>query len=118
MRKVTEKAAQAFANGQTMASGNTKVMGGDSNFIVTLYGNVIATREGSKVILTDSGWRTATTKERLNGILSTLFTEKYRYGIVTHNKEWIINTYERQSDGSYLVMTSRLWHGSMEFNLL
>lgn len=71
MRKVTQVTAQALKNQTPLTMGNTSVMGGDGNTILTLHGNVIATVEGNKLLLTSSGWETNTTKERLNGILET-----------------------------------------------
>lgn len=105
MRKVTKKAAEAFINGHKMTSGNTKVMGGGDNFIMTLHDNVIATREGSRIILTDSGWQTATTKERLNGVLSEMHSEWRLYQL---SGKWYI------TDGAGV---RKDWVSPMEFEV-
>jgi len=75
MRQVTESTALAFKEGRPVSISNSKVMGDKNNCIYTLFDNVIATLEGDKLLLTDSGYKTATTKERLNGILSVFNSE-------------------------------------------
>lgn len=63
MRKVTEKAAEAMRHGYGMKSGNTTVH--------------------------DCGWTSATTKERLNGLLDTFGVPKR---IVQKGGEWFVVT--------------------------
>jgi len=119
MRKVTEKTAQAFYEGRATKSGNTKVLGNYQNTILTLHDNVIATIERSginsskadKLVLTDSGWQTVTTKERLNGVLSRFFGNKYR--IAQERGEWLFKTFDE--DG--LIMRDELWHGIKELEV-
>lgn len=101
MRKITRQSAQALIDGNSFNSGNMAVMGDESNSIMTLHGNTIATREGNKVLLTDSGWLTATTKERLNGVLS-LIGSKWR--LYQHQGEWYI------TDGCGV---RKNWNGSL-----
>lgn len=75
MRKVTQKAAQAMRDGQNMVSGNTRVH--SNGGVMELHGNTIAIYDSieGKLTLRDCGWQTVTTKERLNGILSTFSSE-------------------------------------------
>lgn len=77
MRKVTIKAANAMRDGYNMTSGNTRVHS-DGN-VMELHGNTIAIydRLERKLTLRDSGWTSATTKERLNGLLDVFGVECY-----------------------------------------
>lgn len=68
MRTITKKIAIAFKAGQGKAIGNTSTDGS----AVFLHGNKIMERREGKILCSLSGWNTATTRERLNGILSTL----------------------------------------------
>jgi hypothetical protein len=69
MRKVTQKIAKAFAQGEPAASGNTTT---DGNAI-WLHGNRIAQREmDGTVWVTLAGWPTVTTRERINGLCEEL----------------------------------------------
>ena len=101
MRKVTEKAAQAMRDGENMTSGNTRVHSNGS--VMELHGNTIAIYDRTEGVLTlrDCGWTSATTKERLNGIL-TAFNSKWR--IYQHQGEW------RYTDG---MGASHKWAGFM-----
>lgn len=77
MRKVTEKAVAAFVAGQNFNSANTKVEVRDGESFLYLHGNMIAhlfnqTNGKKGLFITTCGWETNTTKERLNGVLSSL----------------------------------------------
>ncbi len=73
MRLVTRQAVNAFMNGSKFKSGNTQVKKLDNgNTVMFLHGNTIAVRDSKGISLFDCGWRTVTTKERLNGILEHL----------------------------------------------
>lgn len=77
MRKVTIKAAQALKNMEKMTSGNTRVAIESRAFgdttkrvaVMYLHNNQIAIFDGELLTLSDAGWQTVTTKERLNGTL-------------------------------------------------
>jgi hypothetical protein len=72
MRKVTMKAAEAMRDGYKMRSRNTEVTARSGNVSsMFLHGNCIAVLDHLTDTLTlySAGWLTATTKERLNGIL-------------------------------------------------
>jgi hypothetical protein len=70
MRKITRQACEAFIARKRFSSGNTSTDGQS----LYLHGNRIASRlNGSDTILiSDAGWRTKTTRERLNGLLECL----------------------------------------------
>jgi len=82
MRKVTEQVCNAFLRGQSASVGNTRTDGK----AIYLHGNLIAEwldnpKETNirpcRVRLTDAGWQSATTKERLNGLMQ-LMGKPYR----------------------------------------
>jgi len=77
MRKVTNEIANAFAQGESKAAGNTWTDGK----AVFLHGNKIVERTDDGILMTLAGWNTSTTRERLNGIAQVLgldasFTQK------------------------------------------
>lgn len=71
-RKITDKVVNAFINGQRFKSGNDFTDG----TTMTLHGNEIAKKEGNEVWITNAGWATKTTKERLNGIPGVSIQQK------------------------------------------
>ena len=87
MRKVTEKAVQAFVAGRNFSQGNTRVSVVDGHDVaLALHGNVIAlldTRTGI-VQVNNKGYDTNTTKERLNGVISAFGGDT----IYQKNWEW------------------------------
>jgi hypothetical protein len=68
MRKVTRQVCEAFVRGEKKTVGNTYTNGNE----LRLHGNLIARKENGQIILSDCGWQTVTTKERLNGLLDIL----------------------------------------------
>ena len=58
--------------GREFRSGNTTLDNTDHGQIVRLHGNKIAQLDGSTLYLSSAGYETATTKSRLNAILSVL----------------------------------------------
>lgn len=94
MRKITRRAVKAFILGKHFAGDNTvaRIKKGPENAWIhelILHGHTIAkakkvNAEGPKPLsryddiwLSDAGWQTQTTKERLNGLLRLL----YEYGL-------------------------------------
>lgn len=66
MRKISKQAADAVIFGSSFKKSNTevrKVIGGTRMF---LYGNLIAENINGKLRITNSGWFTNVTKDRLN----------------------------------------------------
>jgi hypothetical protein len=71
MRKVTKQAISAFMNGERFSMGNTAVIVLPNVTVLLLHGNEIAYRynDPQKTLsITNAGWFSNTTKERLNGI--------------------------------------------------
>lgn len=72
MRKITDKAARAFMTGEAFKGDNTAVYTDGEDVCLALHGHVIARRRmyrGLSLQVSLCGWGTATTRERLNGIL-------------------------------------------------
>ena len=88
MRKITRDAVLALRNGYHFGRDNTRV---DYNikkdrWEMLLHNNLIAYRtcEVYEIYIRDAGWRTSTTKERLNGILKgrgTIFQKDFEWYI-------------------------------------
>ena len=69
MRKITIDSVNAFLNRQTFKRQNMEVTSFDDSFYLKLHGNTIAVLHGDgTLMITDAGWQTNTTKERLNGL--------------------------------------------------
>ena len=68
MRKITADAVRAFRNRQPFKRGNTLVKVFDNSVVLCLHGNMIAelATDGA-LYISDGGWQSNTTKERLNG---------------------------------------------------
>ncbi len=78
MRKITKKAADAFINGYNFKKDNTEVIS-QVTTVMRLHGNNIAIKENDKIKLNHCGWKTPTTKERLNGILAYVLEPRHIY---------------------------------------
>ena len=73
MRKIEELMIQAIRLGKNFERDNTKVVHlEDGQCNVLLHGNHIAAITEQRLILSHAGWRTPTTKSRLNAILNGL----------------------------------------------
>jgi len=71
MRTITEKSIEKFLNAETFKSGNTSVEVLPNVTILKLFGNAIAYQYNDPertLSITNCGYETATTKERLNGL--------------------------------------------------
>ena len=74
MRQITQDAAIAFANNRPFKRDNTEVRVTEGNTQLVLHKSVIAARfvGSGKVMFTLAGYGTATTRERVNGLLQYL----------------------------------------------
>ena len=84
MRKIAQTSVNAFINGEVFKQDNTEIKIVDGDIVFNLHGNTIArlTDNQHKLIISDCGWRTNTTKERLNGIL-----EEFNKGYIKQSKK-------------------------------
>lgn len=86
MRTLTQKAVEAFMNAEKFKSPNTTVEVLPNVTILKLFGNAIAYRYNDPertLSITNCGWKTNTTKERLNAIPGVNINQK--------NKVWYLN---------------------------
>lgn len=85
MRKIESDMLKCVRNSRAKSLGNTEVfITGGCNGAVALFGNTIAYFDGDLFItVRDGGWRTATTKSRLNALLNTT-----GYRIWQRKNEW------------------------------
>ena len=84
MRIITEKSVRAFMNATPFKSGNMHVT--HTPFDGTrmyLHGNCIAHRDADGIFISNAGWESNTTKERLNGILDWLNQPRI------YQKDWV-----------------------------
>ena len=88
-RKITEDACKAFHNGYDFKKSNTEIgsyyeSGSDDfGWCMWLHNNGIAKRMDGKLYIRSAGWRTLTTKERLNGISGV--------NVYQSNFDWYLN---------------------------
>jgi hypothetical protein len=75
MKLITRDAVIAFLNNYEFKRGNTEVTIGKDREII-LFGNTIARYNMGNIEISDCGWITVTTKERLNGLLEMLDAPK------------------------------------------
>ena len=88
MRKITEHAVNAFENGGKLSEGNMSVHDG----LMYLHGNLIAKyNEEGKLEISNAGWFSPTTAERLRGLKGVDLTIK--------NGNWFLS--------------GKLWNGEM-----
>ena len=81
MRKITEETINAFNNSLPFKKGNMEVEVLPKVTVMKLHGNSIAFRYNEpdrKLCITNCGWESNTTKERLNAIA----------GVNIHQKAW------------------------------
>lgn len=70
MKQIYIDAAEAFYNGSYFSKGNTIIENLFTGIHMNLHGNCIATLNGSELTVSSCGWKTATTRARLNGLLT------------------------------------------------
>jgi len=90
MRTITQNSVNAFLNAQSFKSGNTSVEVEPNVTILKLHGNPIAylyNNPEKTLSITNCGWWTNTTKERLNAIPNVRIVQKRRVWYL-NNIEW------------------------------
>jgi len=91
MRQITKQAVNKFNNNESFTKDNTSVWYGRECSITPitklfLHSNLIAYKKYSSLIITNAGWFSNTTKERLNGLLDSIGFDK----IYQKNFEWFL----------------------------
>lgn len=83
MRKISRLASEAFMKKETFRLGNTETNGA----MLLLHGHPIAVHTEKGIQLSTCGWKTATTKERLNALPNVSITQKAGTWYL-NGKEW------------------------------
>ena len=92
MRKITNEAVRAFIEGRNFKKGNMRVDATNEFTLLKLHGNTIATIDAMGVLsVSNAGWSSNTTKERLNGLP----------GVSVHQKNWNWYLNGSEWDGSW-----------------
>ena len=88
MRKITEQAIDAFLNHRRFKKDNTEVKryNFDGEYALYLFDNRIAWWESGKIYISNRGYFTKTTKERLNAIPNV--------SIIQRKRKWYLNGIE------------------------
>ena len=90
MRKITEESINAFMNSRKFSKQNMSVEVLPNVTILKLHGNAIAYRYNDPartLSITNCGWRSNTTKERLNGLEGVNICQK-DWQWYLNGKEW------------------------------
>lgn len=79
MRKITEQVIDKFMSAENFKKGHDEVVVLDNITVLKLFGNEIAYRYNDPertISITNAGWESVTTKERLNGIEGVSISQK------------------------------------------
>ena len=87
MRKITEESVSAFNNNAPFKKQNMEVTIYNEKVCLWLHGNCIATKEGGQLKITNAGWKSNTTKERLNALPGVRIQQK-NFVWFLNGKEW------------------------------
>jgi len=90
MRKITKSAIAAFLNAEFFKLDNTIVEVQQNVTILKLYNNIIAYRYNDPertLYITNAGWQSNTTKERLNALPNVSISQKKGVWYL-NGKEW------------------------------
>lgn len=96
MRKVTKEAVMAFKSKTNYSNSNTTVKVTQTGVKMLLHGNCIAEEVNGELFITTCGWKTNTTKERLNALPDV--------SIRQNDHKWYLNGHEW--DGKVIKVTA------------
>lgn len=83
MKIVTQNAVNCFNKGGNATFSNTQVTTSNGVTKLFLFGNLIAVKENGVTRISNAGWGSNTTKERLNGLVGVHIQQK--------KGEWFLN---------------------------
>lgn len=87
-RKITQESVQNFYNRVKFNKSNMSVQIEDDGYpLLKLHGNTIAGQDSGGVWITDAGWPTRTTFERLNGLNDVRVNTK-KGQVYLNGEEW------------------------------
>lgn len=86
MRKITQQSVRNFLDGVPFKNRNTEVCREGSVYYLKLHGNKIAalTKDG-EIWISNAGWFSRTTRERLNGLPGVTIIQKKRLWYLNGN---------------------------------
>jgi CO dehydrogenase nickel-insertion accessory protein CooC1 len=92
MRQITTDAYNAFKNNKRFKRSNTEVVVNGNEVVIELFGNKIVKKINDEIFISNGGWNSVTTKERLYPFVrrirknkdSLIINEK----VVLENKKW------------------------------
>ena len=87
MRTVTKNALNCFYNKGNGNFSNTSVITEGNTTKMFLHGNLIAKIENDKLFITNAGWKSKTTKERLNALKGVNILQKKSEWFL-HGEKW------------------------------
>lgn len=99
MRKITKESVKAFLNAKKFNKSNMSVEVLPNVTILKYQGNSIAYKYNDPkqtISITNCGWRTVTTKERLNGVISLSGLNIGRI----YQKDWTWYLNDKEWDGN------------------
>lgn len=89
LRKIESQMNAAIQSNKNWKSGNTEVVTNDNVSTVYLHGNKIALVDDTSLTIFDGGWRSTTTKSRLNALINE-FCNGFTDGVFQKDFLWFI----------------------------
>lgn len=87
MRKIERMMADAIRERRSFQCRNTRVDIQGDEVVVSLHGNEIARLRGSFLTVSSCGWRTSTTKSRLNAVLQAV---GFQGSVYQTKRQWFL----------------------------
>ena len=88
MRQITKQSIAAFLNREYFSKQNTSVTTMNDKWYLKLHNNIIAVlHPDNTLMITNAGWQSNTTKERLNGLPNVHIQQK-NFVWYLNGKEW------------------------------
>ena len=89
-RQITQEAQAAFRAGISYYKSNTevRVFGNENDVKMYLFGNEIAKRIGKHTYITNAGWNTPTTRERLHNIIPGVIVCQRKGQLQLNGEAW------------------------------
>jgi len=106
MRKITKEVISAFLSCKPFRKGNDEVRMFIHYSGLYLHGNQIAIKQIKRITISDCGWQTSTTKERLNGLLSELGHKKIYQNDFSWFLEFQGTIHRIESNTQYIVVNA------------
>lgn len=90
MKQIDYKAAEAFRKGERFKQSNTKVEIVNGDAMLYLFGNLIAKTHEDHTYINHCGWKTITTRNRLNALGANIRLSKGEF-IMNEMFSWETN---------------------------